>query len=58
MAYKEYKRVLKSEHITNYSNFSLNLQNFLDENPDIKIIDTIVHKAYHVTIIYQELIPL
>ena len=56
MKYKEYKKVLNQRHIDNCSNFSENLQRFLDNHPDIKIVETIVHKPYHITIIYQELI--
>lgn len=55
MNYKEYKKVLKQVHIDNHPNFSTNLQRFLDANPDLKIVKTIVHKPYHVTIIYQVL---
>ena len=56
MKYREYRKVLTNQHITNDGNFSRNLESFLKANPDIKIIETIVHKPYHVTIIYQEMV--
>ena len=55
MNYKEYKKVLKQVHIDNDYDFSRNLQIFLDANPDLKIIEIIVHKPYRITIIYQVL---
>ena len=55
---KEFKKILKQVHITNEVNFSINLEVFLDDNPNITIINTIVHKPYHVTIIYSELIEI
>jgi len=54
--YKEYKKVIKQVHIDNQTNFSNNLESFLNRNPDIKIITTILHKPYHITIIYEVLI--
>ena len=56
MKNKEYQRVFKQVHITNDSSFSDNLNWFLEKHPNMKIEQTIVHKPYHVTIIYSELI--
>ena len=55
--YKEFKKILKQVHITNENNFNNDLQNFLDTNPEVKIVNTIVHKPYHVTIIYEVSVP-
>jgi len=52
---KEYKKVLKQVYIDNCPSFNLNMDKFLDNNPEVKILHTIVHQPYHVTIIYQEL---
>lgn len=52
--YEEFKSVLKQVHIDNNSNFNYDLDFFLKKNPDIKIVTTIVHKPYNITIIYQE----
>lgn len=54
--YKEYERVFKQAHITNDRCFSTNLDYFLKNHPNMKIEHTIIHKPYHVTIIYSELI--
>lgn len=56
MKNKEYQRVFKQAHITNDGSFSNNLDGFLRNHPNMKIEQTIVHKPYHVTIIYSELI--
>lgn len=52
---KEYKKVLKQVHLDNDSSFNNNLSKFLANHPNMKIEHTIVHKPYHVTIIYSEL---
>lgn len=51
--YKEFKKELKQVYITNDRSFSTTLESFLTKNPGIKIVSTIVHKPYHVTIIYE-----
>lgn len=56
MRNKEYKKVLKHKVIDNKYNFTEDMNQFLKDNPDIKIIETISHRAYHVSIIYQVLI--
>ena len=55
MKHKEYQSIFKQVHITNDSSFSNNLDWFLRNHPDMKIEQIIVHKPYHVTIIYSEL---
>lgn len=56
MAYKEYKKVIKHKRITNDSSFTFEMDLFLEKNPDIKILHCIVHRPYHVSIIYEVLV--
>jgi hypothetical protein len=56
MKYKEFKKVLRSICIDNNSSFNDNLQSFLTNNPNIKILNIITHKPYHITIIYEVLV--
>jgi hypothetical protein len=56
--YKEFKKVLKNVLIDNVPNFTNNLRDFLNDHPDIKIIQIIKHQPYHITIIYELFIPL
>jgi hypothetical protein len=56
--YKEFKKELKQVHITNDYGFTKELEKFLEKNQNIKIIQTIVHKPYHVTIIYEVAVPI
>lgn len=53
--YKEYKKVIKHEHLDNIRGFNREMDEFLERHQNIKILHTIVHKPYHVTIIYEEL---
>ena len=55
---KEFSKKRECVNIDNIKSFRVNLQEFLDKYPDVKIIETIVHKPYHVTIIYERLIPI
>ena len=57
MKNKEYKKVLAHCHISpnSHSSFDENMNYFLKSHPDMKIEQIIVHKPYHVTIIYSEL---
>ena len=51
------KKVLKNEYIDNCTKkFSDALQDFLDRNPNIKIVHVINHDMFSVTIIYEQLI--
>ena len=57
MASKKFKKVLRNKRIDTIEHgFTENLQRFLNDNPDIKIVSVITHEIYNVTIIYQELI--
>jgi len=55
--YKEYKKLLKAKSINNLNNFERDINDFLKQNQDIKIVKIISHKAYHITVIYEKLIP-
>lgn len=54
---KEYKRVVRHVHISPDERYSydMNMNIFLANHPNLKIEHTIVHKPYHVSIIYSEL---
>lgn len=45
---------MKSVYIDNRPSFQDNLDRFLKNNPNIKIICTIIHNPYHVSIIYDK----
>ena len=54
---KEYKKVLKNAYIDNCSKrFTESMQDFLDRNPNIKIVYVINHDRFNVTVIYEEMI--
>lgn len=58
-SYKQYRKIFKQKSIDNYLVFGDNLNNFLNnvinKNPNSKIEHIIIHKPYHITIIYSVL---
>ena len=57
---KEFKKEIRYRNILSGSNssYSENMTAFIKNNQGMKILSTIVHRAYEVTIIYEVLIPI
>ena len=57
--YKEYKKVTKHKHIEPSGlSCTYQIDQFLFDNPDIKITHIIRHEPYRISIFYEELIPI